>query len=63
MHPSTLKTPWGHDNALPFLGQQSERSGTAEMWERHLSKTYGLPSGFAKAYAASLELECLKHGS
>lgn len=41
------KAPRGDDTALPVLGQQNVRSRTTELWERHLRKTYGLPSGFA----------------
>jgi hypothetical protein len=62
MQSSTTKALRGNDTALPFLGQQNERSETSELWKRHLSKTYGLPSSFATAYAAILELEGLKNG-
>ncbi|MCZ8282259.1 MAG: hypothetical protein O9286_08460 [Aquidulcibacter sp.] len=57
MQSSTTKALRGNDTALPILGQQNVQTGTAELWERHLSKTYGLPSSFATIYAAILELE------
>lgn len=56
------KAPRGIDTALPFSRQQSLQPGDLVLWESHLKKTYGLPSGFASAYAALFELEAMHHG-
>ena len=52
----------GNDTALPFSRQQNLQSSDLVLWEKHLKKTYGLPSGFASAYAAIFELEAMNHG-
>jgi hypothetical protein len=61
MTPITKKALQGNPIALPNSGQEKPCLADFDLWQAHLKKTYGLPSGFASAYSSIFEMEGLRN--
>jgi hypothetical protein len=56
MTPITKKALRGNTIALPNSGQEKPCLTDFDLWQSHLKKTYGLPSGLASAYSSIFEI-------